>query len=278
MLSKNFMLRGIKTPCLLDGKKSEEGVLFVHGNPGSGADWKRLLEPLSDFTYAAAPDMPGFGEAGKPDDFNYSIEGYKEHLNLLIEELELTQVHLVIHDFGGAWGLAWAIENAEKIASITLVNVGLMRDYRWHFFAKLWRTPIIGELVMKIPNWITFRLGLKIGNPRGLPPEYLDGVIKNFDRGTKKAVLKLYRNTNVEKMNEVLVNNAIKSLLPLNIPCLVIWGKKDMYVPYKYATDQKEIFPEAEIVLFEDSGHWPFIDNPAEFEKILIRFLKKIIT
>ena len=128
MLSKNFMLRGIKTPCLLDGKKSEEGVLFVHGNPGSGADWKRLLEPLSDFTYAAAPDMPGFGEAGKPDDFNYSIEGYKEHLNLLIEELELTQVHLVIHDFGGAWGLAWAIENAEKIASITLVNVGLMRD------------------------------------------------------------------------------------------------------------------------------------------------------
>ncbi len=182
MRSENIFLQGIKTPCLLGGEKSEAGAVFVHGNPGSGSDWKTLLNPLSKFIFVVAPDMPGFGKADKPDDFNYSIEGYKEHLNLLIEELGLKKVDLVIHDFGGAWGLAWAIENADKVNSITLVNIGLMRDYRWHLFAKLWRIPLIGELAMMLPNRLVFKLGLKVGNPRGLPPSYINEIIENFDQ------------------------------------------------------------------------------------------------
>ena len=278
MRSENIILQGIKTPCLIAGERSEAGAVFVHGNPGSGGDWKSLLTPLSEFVFVAAPDMPGFGDADKPKDFDYSIEGYKEHLNLLIEELGLKKVDLIIHDFGGAWGLAWAIENADKVNSITLVNIGLMRDYKWHFFAKLWRIPLIGELVMMLPNWLVFKLGLKIGNPRGLPKRYINEIIKNFDKKTKRAVLQLYRDTDVSKMNTVLVNKATNSLSPKNIPCLVVWGKKDPYVPSKYALAQREFFPEAEVILFEDSGHWPFIDNPEEFEKVLTSFFKKLYT
>ena len=205
----------------------------------------------------------------------FSIEGYKEHLNLLIEELGLKKVDLVIHDFGGAWGLAWAIENADKVNSITLVNIGLMRDYRWHLFAKLWRIPIIGELAMMLPNRLVFKLGLKVGNPRGLPPSYINEIIENFDQKTKRAVLRLYRDTDVSKMNSTLVDRAVESLLPKKISCLVVWGVEDPYVPVKYAEAQKEFFPEAEVILFEDSGHWPFIDNPERFEKVLTDFLRK---
>ncbi len=275
MRSENIILQGIKTPCLLGGEKSVAGAIFVHGNPGSGSDWKALLDPLSEFIFVAAPDMPGFGKAGKPDDFNYSIEGYKEHLNLLIEDLGLKKIDLVIHDFGGAWGLAWAVENADRVNSITLVNIGLMRDYRWHLFAKLWRIPLIGELVMMLPDWLVFKVGLKVGNPRGLPRSYINEIIENFDKKTKRAVLRLYRDTDVSKMNSTLVKKAVKSLLPRNIPCLVVWGVEDPYVPVKYAEAQKEFFPEAEVILFEDSGHWPFIDNPERFEKVLTDFLRK---
>ena len=275
MRSENIILQGIKTPCLLGGEKSVAGAIFVHGNPGSGSDWKALLDPLSEFIFVAAPDMPGFGKADKPDDFNYSIEGYKEHLNLLIEDLGLKKIDLVIHDFGGAWGLAWAVENADRVNSITLVNIGLMRDYRWHLFAKLWRIPLVGELVMMLPDWLVFKVGLKVGNPRGLPRSYINEIIENFDKKTKRAVLRLYRDTDVSKMNSTLVKKAVKSLLPRNIPCLVVWGVEDPYVPVKYAEAQKEFFPEAEVILFEDSGHWPFIDNPERFEKVLTDFLRK---
>ena len=65
MRSENIILQGIKTPCLMAGERSEAGAVFVHGNPGSGGDWKALLTPLSEFVFVAAPDMPGFGDADK---------------------------------------------------------------------------------------------------------------------------------------------------------------------------------------------------------------------
>ena len=138
--------------------------------------------------------------------------------------------------------------------------------------------PVVGELVMRIPNRLVFRTGLKIGNPRGLPKTYIDELINNFDRETKRAVLRLYRATDVQKINKELVDRAISSLLPLDIDCLVIWGKHDVYVPFKYAAAQKEAFPNAKIIYFEDSGHWPFIDNPECFNEVLVGFLKKVVS
>ena len=129
--------------------------------------------------------------------------------------------------------------------------------------------------MMMLPHWLVFKLGLKVGNPRGLPLSYINEIIENFDKKTRRAVLRLYRDTDVSKMNSTLVNKAVESLLPKNIPCLVVWGVEDPYVPVKYAEAQKEFFPEAEVILFEDSGHWPFLDNPERFEKVLTDFLKK---
>ena len=126
-----------------------------------------------------------------------------------------------------------------------------------------------------LPNSLVFKLGLKVGNPRGLPPSYINEIIENFDQKTKRAVLRLYRDTDVSKMNSTLVDRAVESLLPKKISCLVVWGVEDPYVPVKYAEAQKEFFPEAEVILFEDSGHWPFIDNPERFEKVLTDFLRK---
>ena len=278
MRQTQLTIQGIRTPCLIRGKERTEAVLFLHGNPGSGKDWETFLPSLSDFTYVVAPDMPGFGRAEKPDNFNYSIDGYQNHTELLLDKLKIEKVHLVLHDFGGAWGLAWATEHPHRVASITLINVGLLRNYRWHFFARLWRMPVVGELVMRIPNRLVFRTGLKIGNPRGLPKTYIDELINNFDRETKRAVLRLYRATDVQKINKELVDRTISSLLPLDIDCLVIWGKHDVYVPSKYAAAQKEAFPNAEIIYFEDSGHWPFIDNPGRFNEVLVGFLKKVVS
>ena len=108
MRQTQLTIQGIRTPCLIGGKERTEAVLFLHGNPGSGNDWETFLPSLSDFTYVVAPDMPGFGQAEKPDNFNYSIDGYKKHTELLLDKLKIEKVHLVLHDFGGAWGLAWA--------------------------------------------------------------------------------------------------------------------------------------------------------------------------
>jgi pimeloyl-ACP methyl ester carboxylesterase len=107
------------------------------------------------------------------------------------------------------------------------------------------------------------------GNPRGLPDEYLDHVYQTFDRGTRRAVLKLYRNTRYPGAEGL--QNALR---PLDLPALVVWGAHDPYIPVAFAQRQREIFPHARIVVLESSGHWPFADNPEAVASVVIPFLR----
>ncbi|MEQ8660668.1 MAG: alpha/beta hydrolase [Gammaproteobacteria bacterium] len=270
---RQVLVNGVRTPVLDLGGDAEEAVVFVHGNPGSGADWRDIALRIAAFARVLAPDMPGFGTAAKPADFDYTVSGYAAHLDALLAACGVRRAHLVLHDFGGAWGLAWATANPTRVASMTLVNIGILRDYRWHHLARLWRLPLIGELFMATTTRLGFRTLLRIGNPRGLPRPFIDAMYANFDAGTRRAVLRLYRAT--DALGDA-AERAVAALRPRDIDCLVIWGKADIYLPWRYAEAQREAFPRAEVVYFEDSGHWPFMDNPQAFAATLLPFLERV--
>ena len=90
--------------------------------------------------------MPGFGKADKPRDFEYTVAGEVRFLDAALTELGIQRVHLVLHDLGGPWGLEWATTNTDRVASIVLINTGVFLDYRWHILARIWQTPVLGEL------------------------------------------------------------------------------------------------------------------------------------
>ena len=266
-------VNGVDTVVRDSGGDGTSAVVFVHGNPGSGADWNQIMAPVSAFSRVLAADMPGFGRSAKPADFNYTVEGYAAHLNALLEQQGVERAHLVLHDFGGPWGLAWAAMNPDKVASLTLVNIGILKGYRWHYLAKLWRTPLVGEFFMATTTRFGFSTLLKHGNPRGLPKAYLNEMFDNFDSGTKRAVLRLYRATSELGEAAQLFHDALR---PLDLETLVVWGKRDPYISYTFAERQKETFPRAQIEYMDDSGHWPFIDNPARFEQIVVPHLSRV--
>ena len=273
MIQHQLDLAGVRTPCYDSADSGTEAVLFMHGNPGSGADWLDLMSEVQGFVRTLAPDMPGFGTAGKPADFAYTVAGYAAHIDLLLAARAVERVHLVLHDLGGPWGLAWASSHPERVASITLINVGIMKAYRWHYLAVIWRLPIIGELFQATTTRATFRLVLKHGNPRGLPRAFVDRMYDHYDRDTRRAVLKLYRST---ASLGAAAAEATAALRPRDLDCLVLWGKRDPYVSWRYAAEQRETFPRADIVYLEDSGHWPFIDNPAVVAQTVVPFLRKV--
>ena len=215
-------IAGLRSPALAAGDAgSSEAVVFVHGNPGSSRDWRDLLERVAPFSRALAADMPGFGKADKPVDFDYTVAGYAKHLGLLIASQQIRRVHLVLHDFGGPWGLTWAADHLDQVASVTLINIGIQPGYRWHYMARLWRLPIMGELVMAATTRPGMRLALRHGNPRGLPAVYFDEMYSDYDSGTRRAVLKLYRHTSdLGAMSERLADR----LTPLKLPATVVLG------------------------------------------------------
>jgi pimeloyl-ACP methyl ester carboxylesterase len=155
-------------------------------------------------------------------------------------------------------GLRWAAEHPDRFASAILLGTGVLPGYRWHALARIWRTPLLGELFMATTTRPGWRLLLRRGNPRVLPPAFVDRMYDDFDRHTRRAVLELYRSVpDVAGAGERLA----AALRPLDRPALVLWGRHDPYLPAALAERQRDAFPHADIRVLEDSGHWPFIDN-----------------
>ena len=276
LVHRNFVVvGGVSSPYLRSGPQdTEEAVVFLHGNPGSSQDWDRLISRVGEFGRALAPDMPGFGRADKPEDFDYTVGGYARHLDGVLKELEVRRAHLVLHDFGGPWGLAWAIRNPDAFASAVLINTGILPGYRWHYLARIWRTPLLGEAFMATTTRPGFRLLLKHGNPHGLPSPFVNRMYDDFDRGTRRAVLRLYRATDDPAGTSEQLSVALR---PLNRPALVVWGAHDPYLPVELAERQREAFPSAQIVVLQGSGHWPFADDPKAVEEGLVPFLRRVL-
>jgi pimeloyl-ACP methyl ester carboxylesterase len=264
---------GVNSPVLTAGPPgAPEAVVFVHGNPGSGRDWESLMAAVGSFARCLAPDMPGYGNADKPNDFDYTTDGYARHLGGVLTELAVRRAHLVLYDLGGAWGLAWAAKHPASLASLSLINIGSLPGYRWHRFARLYRRPILGEIMLTTITRPGLALLLRHGNPRGLPGAFIDGVVRQYrDAGTRRAVLRFYRAT--PDLGAVTERAAL-ALRDANPPTLVIWGAQDPYVPVRYAEIQREFFERAEIVTLPRSGHWPFVDDPEGVAEALVPFLR----
>jgi pimeloyl-ACP methyl ester carboxylesterase len=272
----SISIDGIRTPLLAAGAAdAEEAAVFVHGNPGSIDDWKGLARRVGEFGRALAMDMPGFGAADKPAHFDYSVGGYARHLGRLLADRGVRRAHLVMHDFGGPWGLAWAAANPQSIASVICINTGILLGYHWHYLARIWQTPVLGEVFMATTTKTGMRLLLRHGNPRGLPAEYFDRMFRSFDRGTRRAVLRLYRNT---RNTEDAMQQLARALRPLDLPALIVWGAHDPYISVEFAKRQCEVFPRAEVVILQDSGHWPFADDPEAVAQAVVPFLRKQLT
>ena len=88
---------GVRTRVLQGGAdlRATEAVVFVHGNPGCCEDWRDLMQAASPLGRVIAFDMPGFGQADKPADYPYSVEGGAAFLGEALRQLGVLRVHLV---------------------------------------------------------------------------------------------------------------------------------------------------------------------------------------
>jgi pimeloyl-ACP methyl ester carboxylesterase len=233
----------------------EVPVLYLHGVPTTSDDWLPFLAR----TGGIAPDLPGFGRSAKRGDFDYSIAGYDRFLERFLDSLGVERVKLVMHDWGSV-GLSFAQRLPERIDRIVVMDVvPFLPGYRWHVVARLWRTPIVGELLMgSSSKWASRRL---------MPPtarHLVDEFWPYFDQGTQRAILRLYRSA----PSEVLAA-AGAHLSELDVPALVVWGDRDPYIPTSFAEAFAATLPRAELVVSPRAGHWPWLDDPSLVDRVV---------
>lgn len=251
-----------------------EALVFVHGNPGSADDWAPLAAAVGETgTRAVSFDLPDFGRTQAAPGFEHSTEGYAAFVGEALAALGIERVHLVLHDFGGPIGGTWAMANADVIASVTLLGTGILPGYKWHLLARIWRTPVLGELFQAGTTEQGFRFIVNRNEPRGLPREFVDTMYSHLDKRTKRAVLKLYRASDDPG---AAAAGFSQLMAPRDIPALVIWGEHDAYLPAEYAFRQRQAFPSADVHILPASGHWPFADAPETVERLLVEFVGRV--
>ena len=250
---------------------AREAVVFVHGNPGSSTDWVALVDAVGEIGRAVALDMPGFGQAQTPRDFSYQVSSYADFLQDALTELGIDRVHLVVHDFGGPFGLLWGLQHPAAWASVVLIDIGVLPGYRWHAMARRWRTPVLGELLQAWIPRSAWRRSMQKSNPRGLPDDFVEKMYDDYDRATRRAVLALYRAT---PDPEQAASTLGPALAELRKPALVVWGAKDPFAGAEFAERQRDFFDVRDVVILPDSGHWPFQDDPVPVEQAVVAFLR----
>jgi haloalkane dehalogenase len=107
-------------------------VIFVHGEPTWSFLWRKVIPPVRDAGFrCVAPDLAGFGGSDKPTDIGwYSYDRHSELAASLLEDLDLRGATIVVHDWGGPIGLRLAVEHAERIERIVILDTGLFTGHQ----------------------------------------------------------------------------------------------------------------------------------------------------
>jgi len=240
-------------------------VLLLHGNPDSSLVWRGVMARLADRFDCVAPDLPGYGHSVAPPQFDYGLDSMARWVDELVTALNLpTPLNVAGHDFGGVYALAWTATRPQRVRRIAISNIVFSADYRWHLWARIWRTPLLGELSLLALSPRSARASLKRSSPR-LPDAYFDETYGLVTPAVKRRILRLYR---------TLTPAAFAPWRPrveaalAQVPLAVLWGDGDPYVADAWADD----LPAQRVRHFAAAGHWLPVVEPQATADALAEF------
>jgi pimeloyl-ACP methyl ester carboxylesterase len=252
-------------------------LVLVHGITSTSATWAKVLPSLAERFTVIAPDLLGHGESAKPRG-DYSLGAYASGIRDLMLALGHERATFVGHSLGGGVAMQLAYQFPEHCERLVLVaSGGLGRGI----------TPLLraaslpgSELVLPLlvneqllgagraVGRLLGRLGLRVQTDVG---EVLRGHASLSDGEARAAFLHTLR-TIVDPWGQ-RVDASDRLYLAKAIPFLVVWGERDPIIPVEHGVAAHELVPSSRLEIFEDSGHFPHMDDPQRFLDVLLDFI-----
>ena len=189
--SKSFMTVNGKNLAYVDSGEGDP-IVFLHGNPTSSYLWRNIMPHLEGMGRLVAPDLIGMGDSDKLDNSGpgrYTFIEHAEYLYALLEELDLNNVTLVIHDWGSALGFNWAALNPEKVKSIVYMEAITGPIESWDDWPEqarnifqLFRSDAGEELILEKNFFVERVFAGDVGMHRALEKQELDSYVKPFEK------------------------------------------------------------------------------------------------
>ena len=264
---------------------SGDPVLMIHGNPTWSFYYRNLINTLSDRYRTIAPDHIGCGFSDKPADsqYDYTLSRRVADLDTLISHLNLkNNITLVLHDWGGMIGMAWASQNPERIKRIVLLNTAAFhlptsKPFPW----ALWvcRNTWIGTGLVRGANAfasIAARVGVK---RKPMPKDVKAGYLSPYDSWDNRiATLRFVQDIPLKPGDRGFdLISAVAESLPrfADLPILICWGMQDFVFDQYFLAEWERIWPKAQVHRFEDCGHYILEDASEEVLSLINTFLSE---
>jgi haloalkane dehalogenase len=261
-----------------------EPLVMLHGNPTWSFYYRNLVLGLRDGYRTIVPDHIGCGLSDKPDDsrYDYSLRQRMADLEALLDHLELRDnLTLILHDWGGMIGMAFAHRHPERIKRLVILNTAafpIPPDKRLPWPLKFSRTPMLGPLLVRGLNAFC-RGALRYCVQKPLPSEVSNGYLAPYDSWRNRiAVLRFVQDIPLAPGDRGfdLVKQVADGLHRFaSLPMLICWGERDFVFDCHFLDEWRRRFPASELHVFPDAGHYVLEDAGAEILPLIRDFLQR---
>ena len=256
------------------GDASDPTLLLIHGYTASVYVWHSVAPMLADAGFhVVAPDLVGFGFTDKPAWFDYTIASQARVIVRLMNTLGIGRATVVGSSYGGAVASTIALDYAERVEKLVLVDAVCNDDVLDKTILKIASVRGVGEVLTpffldsKAFHKMRMKHTLAPANHHLITQERVDSVHRPLAAAdAHRSVLATSRSWDACRIQD--------DAQYINQPTLIIWGEQDSVIPLKNGEKLYDSILNSRFVVFKDCGHVPQEENPELFTDLVSEFCR----
>ncbi len=252
-------------------------MLMVHGNPTWSFFYRHLISAFSGHFRCVVPDHMGCGFSDKPQDYDYTLENHIQNLTRLVQFLDLKDITLVVHDWGGAIGMGLATRFPHLIKRIVILNTAAFTSTDIPKRIALCKAGSLGEFLVRGLNGFAWPATFMTTKKR-LPSLVKQAYLAPYDSWKSRiAVSRFVQDIPMSEAHPTwkTLKTIEDNLTKLKVPKLIVWGGLDFCFNQSFFEKWISIYPDAEAHWIADAGHYVLEDAPKKAIESIVEFIGK---
>jgi cis-3-alkyl-4-acyloxetan-2-one decarboxylase len=260
------------------GDGNRPTILCVHGNPTWSFTYRSVVSALGSEARVVAVDHVGCGLSDKPQDYPYSLAQHIDNLVELIEQLDLRNIHLLVHDWGGAIGLGAGLRVLDRIDGAVILNTAAFPPPYVPWRIAACRIPVVGNWAMRQMNlFARAALHMTLNRLPRLEPAVAEGLIAPYSSWHNRVAIARFVQDIPRRESEPTwkLLAEIEQQLPRyhGRPIHLLWGMRDWCFRPECLRRFQSLLPDAKCTELSDVGHYVMEEAAAEVQAELRELL-----
>lgn len=264
-----------------EGREHELSFVMLHGNPSWSFLYRHWVEALKGQVRCVVPDHLGCGLSDKPQDHDYHLQDHIDNALQLVNQLQLKNIVLVVHDWGGAIGMGLAMQLGQRLKGVIINNTAAFPDADIPKRIAICKTAGLGTFINRGLNGFA-KAAITMAMPKGhsMSLKVAEGFLAPYgnwhDRVAIDAFIKDIPMDPQHRSRATL--EAIEKHLHTmrELPKLIFWGEQDFCFNLHFRDRWMKIWPEAELHSYPDASHYLFETAFERIEQAVQGWIKKL--